>query len=93
MPRAFAHQATPDYDAYVRSASACKAADCVLLAKAFVPPTQPYVCLDLFAGERAVSKAFAHEGQKSLALDICLDRRDDPWLEMGGLPRPRVRIC
>ena len=44
--------------------------------KAFTPP-DPYDCLDLFSGERAISKAFAAKKLRSCELDIAHDPRDE----------------
>ena len=46
-----------------------------LMEKAFTGSLE-YDCLDLFAGQRAISKAFVKEGYHSCALDIAIDRRD-----------------
>lgn len=42
-----------------------------------------YDCIDLFAGRRAVSKAYVAKGLKSCALDIAIDCRDDAWPWLG----------
>jgi len=48
----------------------------VCCTKAFTPP-DPYDCLDLFSGERAISKAFAAKKLRSCELDIAHDPRDE----------------
>ncbi|OLQ15727.1 hypothetical protein AK812_SmicGene122 [Symbiodinium microadriaticum] len=43
------------------------------------PITRCYDVADLFAGHRAISKAFKRDGLKAIALDIALDGRDAGW--------------
>ena len=48
--------------------------------EAFEPPSSPYVNLDVFAGQCAVSRAFKAKGYSTCSLDIDIDPRDEPYL-------------
>lgn len=50
------------------------------LHEAFEFHGEDFQCLDLFAGKRAVSKAYSRKKMKSCALDIAIDPRDDSYL-------------
>ena len=46
-----------------------------VISKAFVPP-EPYDCVDLFSGKRAISKAYIAQGKRACSLDFAHDEKD-----------------
>lgn len=54
-----------------------------LMALAFEPPSSPYVNLDFFAGQCAISRAFKARGYTTCSLDIDIDPRDDILEPLG----------
>lgn len=53
-----------------------------LMERAFAPPVGgPMQCSDFFAGECAISKAYVRKGYNAVAMDVCLDPKDDPQLQ------------
>ncbi|CAL1167199.1 unnamed protein product [Cladocopium goreaui] len=48
--------------------------------QAFVPP-EPYDCVDLFSGKRAISKAYIAQGKRACSLDFAHDEKDEVQAE------------
>ena len=46
-----------------------------VITKAFVRP-EPYDCVDLFSGKRAISKAYIAQGKRACSLDFAHDEKD-----------------
>lgn len=56
-----------------------------LMAEAFLPPGDEFDNVDLFAGRRAIAKAYRYKSLKATAMDIILDVRDDLLSPVGFL--------
>lgn len=54
-----------------------------LMNLVFQPPAEPYVNLDMFAGQCAISRAFQARGYRTCSLDIAIDERDDICEPLG----------
>ena len=44
--------------------------------------------VDMFAGRRAISKAYVRKNKRATALDILIDNRDDSWLKSSFSTEP-----
>lgn len=54
----------------------------MLMQRAFAPSEGGEImCADFFAGKCAISKAYVRKGYKAVAMDICLDPKDEPQLQ------------